>query len=201
MKASVKVIDHGLKELKRQLKALLRNPSYVKAGLLGAGGNAKRADGALTNTELGIIHEFGTSRLPPRPFISPAFQKGKPEYLRMLITGAKARGSLHEETARERTLNIIGMKIAADMKAYIATNQVKPPSRGEGKTTLIDTGRMMNSITYVVVTRDGKALKSAATKSGPKATRLGSPADIAAAQARGERIFKNQFGTWAARKR
>lgn len=155
MKASVKVIDHGLKELKRQLKKLVENPSYVKAGLLGTGGKDKRSDGKLTNAELGIIHEFGTSRLPPRPFISPAFQKGKPEYLRMLIAGGK-KGALHDEANRERTLEIIGMKIAADMKAYIATNQVKPPSGGAGKTTLIDTARMMNSITHLVVKKGTK---------------------------------------------
>lgn len=149
MKASVTVVDHGLKKIKARLFELSKNPSYVKVGLLGDGKKNNRTGAPLTNSALGIIHEFGTSVHPPRPFIMPSFQKNKAEYLKMLAAGVKK--DIHSESTRETVLALIGQKVSADMKAFIATNQVKPASGGPGKTTLLDTARMMNSITYAVI--------------------------------------------------
>lgn len=165
MSASLKVVDRGLKKIKQNLADLAKSPSYVKVGLLGNG--KKRPSGELSNAELGIIHEFGTSTIPARPFIKPGFEKNKETYLKMLRNGVKGDLKGSHSGARETTLALIGMKAAADMKAFVvggpeipppnteSTRKRKEAKRARGNVapvrTLVDTGRMVGAITYAVV--------------------------------------------------
>ncbi len=165
-KSSVKRIDRGLKKLTAAFKKLHNDKLHVKAGVLG---DSEKREGTLTNGQLGLIHEFGTSTIPPRPFIRPAFEKHKAEYFKILQT-LVAKKAYRGGADYARVLGIVGTKIAADMKKFVTTGpEIAPenaPStkrRKEGlrargnkasTRTLIDTGRMVASITHAVVSND-----------------------------------------------
>lgn len=161
----IKRIDRGMAKIRRTMKAA--KDTHVKAGLLGNG--KPRADG-LSNAEVGIINEFGTSTQPARPFIHPAFTKHRAEYVAMLkkFTGQVLKGTI----TFDRALEIIGLRMAADMKNFVTQgDQVPPPNAPStiqrklrtsvfGRTrigppvsprTLVDTAGMVNSITHQVV--------------------------------------------------
>ena len=165
--------------LEAVLKGLLElDKSYVKAGVLGKSGEHESGE-KLTNAQLALIHEFGAPErnIPARPFVMPAFAKGRAEY----------RGALHKllgEAVREvaegghprsfrQMLGLIGSKMAADMKAFVVGREVQPQLDPAGATyrrkmkkgkwnkgnkgtpaALIDTGRLVGSITYEVVSGD-----------------------------------------------
>lgn len=166
-KIKLKKIDRGLDRIKRVLRSVKADKSYVKAGLIGKA-NKQRSDGSgLTNVQLGVIHEFGTATVPARPFISAAFRRHRAEYQELLRRlGA---GVYSGKMDYPRALGIVGQKMAADMKNYVTAGpQIPPPNApatlarkqakgqtnaGGGPRTLVDTGAMVGSITYEVVTR------------------------------------------------
>ena len=162
-KLSIKKIDRGLNRIQRVLKSIKQDKSYVKAGLLGKA-NKQRKDG-ISNVQLGVIHEFGTSTIPARPFISTAFKQHRAEYRALLERLGK--GVYSGKLEYVRALGIVGQKMAADMKNYVTQGAGVPPpnapstlarkaakgNNGEPPRTLVDTGAMVGSITYEVVTR------------------------------------------------
>lgn len=132
----VSAINKGLDQIRTKLKNLQVDRTYVKAGLTGTKATSRRkpkkgADGktqtvAPTNVELGVIHEFGTSTIPARPFIKPAFLKHKAEYLALLSEMVK--GAVYAGNMRlERALGIIGAKMAADMKNFVTQGPMIQP--------------------------------------------------------------------------
>lgn len=143
---------------------------------------------ALTNVQLGVTHEFGEGNIPARPHIRPAFARNRAMYLTLLkrlVAASVYNGAIPYPKA----LAIIGSKMAADMKKYVTTGtQIPPPNAGypdsgyfkekvdrgywkrRGKRgvegpipaprTLVDTGRMVGSITWAVVLRSkGDAMR------------------------------------------
>lgn len=169
--ASVKRIDHGYRQMQADFKKLDQGKLYVKAGVLGS--TEKREDGKLTNAQLAIWLNYGTSKMPARPFIHPAFEAHRHEYiqiLRKLVAGKAYRESFDYH----RVLSIIGVKMASDMKKFVtqgpevaptnapstkrrkqALNAVRGGGKAQGDTrTLVDTGRLVASISYAVLERD-----------------------------------------------
>lgn len=153
----LKRVDHGWREI---LKWSKERGAYAKAGVLGEGSHAKpREDGdSLSNVELAVIHEFGAPKagIPERSFVRASFELHRPEYLLMLkrfITSALLR----RETL-VKALSVIGQAMASDMKKLITTEGGHPVplapatvARKGSSVPLLDTGQLVNSITYVVV--------------------------------------------------
>lgn len=61
--ADVKFKGKGAKEV---IEALSNSDAYAKIGILGGG---TRTKGSVSNAEIGLAHEFGTSKLPMRSFL------------------------------------------------------------------------------------------------------------------------------------
>ena len=156
----------GLEALKKTIAKLRESPSYVRVGLLGdSKKNTRKGDG-LTNGQLGLIHEFGTSTIPARPFLRPVMNARADEDQTILANIAK-RALDTKGSSRDRDLGLLGQKAAADVKNYITQgNPIPPPNapatiarkekkRRRGSTgsvrTLVDTGRMVAAITHQVV--------------------------------------------------
>ena len=182
MRSSMKKIDRGRAKMSNLISSLNTSKSYVKVGLLGDS-RAKRPAGDLTNAELGIIHEFGTSRIPARPFIGAAFRKHAEEY-RLLFRALVTKFVRAGDRSYLNVLGLLGAKAAADFKNFVtAGSPIAPPNAAstiarksrrddqiwqakatkkgavrEGPAmaprTLVDTGRMVGAITYAVVQRD-----------------------------------------------
>jgi hypothetical protein len=178
-------VDRGWKALMREARgAANRQHSYAKAGIIGEKAQEAHAvePGAapMTNVTLAATHEFGVpGKLPERSFVRSSFDKHREEYwtlLRSLVGTwfiAASRMPLHQ------ALGIIGLKMAADMKAGILEGAGIPPpnapatiarklakgkwnrrspekvaemmAAGKGPRTLIDTGQLVRSITHEVV--------------------------------------------------
>lgn len=116
----------------------------VKVGVLGGGQIA----------EIALIHELGAPRagIPERSFIRSTFE-------------AKSRqlGKMAEQMARkaiegqgvEVSLNLMGMYLATEIKKTI-TNRIAPVNadstiaRKGSDVPLVDTGQLINSVTYTV---------------------------------------------------
>lgn len=177
IKFAVKEVDRGYKKLRELAKGLRDRDSYVKIGVIGAKGAEDHPDEngktqGLTNAQLAVIHEFGApaADIPARPFVSASFNRNKPAYVNMLRSLLK--GLYQGKTTATKVLGIVGAKAAADVKSYVTSGpQVPPPNspavlaRKQAKTrkgssggvrTLIDTGRMIGAISWLVVTKFAK---------------------------------------------
>lgn len=135
----VKRIDHGWKKILENAKAAKRGggKNYVRAGLLGKARSTKE-EGGLNAVEIGLIHEFGApdAGIPERSWIRAGFKKHKAEYLEMArkliraVVDPKPAG-LKPMTLKQ-VLGLLGLKMAADIKAYVTQgDEVPPPNAPE----------------------------------------------------------------------
>lgn len=96
------------------------------------------------------IHEFGTSRIPARPFMRPAVADHGQEWMDTLAQGARAaiQGSMDPANV----LEVVALQAAGDVAQKIQAVTAPPLSpvtiarKGSSK-PLIDTGQMFQSVT------------------------------------------------------
>jgi hypothetical protein len=156
----------GLASLKKRIDTLTPDKSTVIVGLLGDGKkNPRRDESRLTNAALGIIHEFGTSKIPARPFLRPTVNANANRYQKALE--AIVKQALETGTSPKRGLGLLGQAAVADIRGAItqgppipppnaeATRARKESKRRKGSTgqvrTLVDTGRLVGALTYKVL--------------------------------------------------
>lgn len=105
---------------------------------------------------IAAIHEFGAPKahIPARPFFRSAFTGDGGNALRA-FTERLARAVVSERVDVPQALGLLGAWAASAIKRRIRSN-IPPPlalatikRKGSSK-TLIDTGRMLNSVTWVV---------------------------------------------------
>lgn len=142
--------DLGWKEILRRVHQI--RDSDVHVGVLS---DDKHGDDDITMAELAAVHEYGTEdgHIPARPFLRPTFEAERQNLTDMggkLITAV-----LDGKMEVEQALGIVGASLASAVKKRITSN-VPPPNapstvaaKGSDK-TLIDTGRLLNSITWSV---------------------------------------------------
>ena len=68
----------GLEELQKQVKGY-----KARVGILGSDINRKDANG-ITNSEIGVIHEFGNDKVPMRSFLRMPIETHKKEILKSM---------------------------------------------------------------------------------------------------------------------
>lgn len=166
----VKQSGRGLADLKARLKEQIGGGAiHVKAGALGTAG-AERDGGGITNPELLAVHEYGAPEvgIPARPSGTPSFDKNRDKYEGQLrrVCVALVDGPVDVRKA----LGLIGSGMASDWRNYITQGPPIPPpnapatlARKQAKTakgedgkpvgevrTLVDTGRMVDSISWAV---------------------------------------------------
>jgi hypothetical protein len=186
--------DTGWKALKTTLESLRQGESYVKVGLIGEkAAKVEHEEGKaeqLTNVMLMAIHEFGTETVPERSVIRRVFDAKREEYVALL---RKLLPAVYEGKATpKKILDIVGMKMKFDMKAFIRGGEVTPPlaeatirakerkgrwnknSTGDPK-PLIDTGRLVTAIDHAVVIQDKEQQSSGETEAGSATIVTGEP--------------------------
>lgn len=128
-----------------------------------------RDEDGITNAELLFIHTNGSPKnnIPARPVIEPAIKNDKERLTSMM---KKASRLVFEGNKQEviRQLKLVGMRGQNISRAWFVNpeNGWPPNSPGvyrrklaKGSTDpkpLIDTGELRKSITYVVVTKEGR---------------------------------------------
>lgn len=144
------------KKLRKRLTEETRN-SYARVGVLGTDAGEER-DG-ISQARLLAVHEFGadtgTTRIPERRPLRGTFDEHRPEYEALVKKGVQ--GIIDGKTSAEKLLDIVGQKMVADIQRRVREG-VEPANadstvekKGSDK-PLIDTGTMLNSITYDVTT-------------------------------------------------
>lgn len=150
------------------LARIHKRDAHVKVGVLS---NGAGAPGQIGVVELAAIHEFGSpaANIPERSFIRRTFHDRTADLQRVM--GNLAKLIVAEKLTMEQALNQLGGLGAAWVKATIVEGRVEPKSKREtdvrknrraGKpdnaptTTLVDTGRMMNALTWAVQMERGR---------------------------------------------
>lgn len=96
------------------------------------------------------IQEFGTSRIPARPFMRPAVADHGQEWLDLLAEGAKA--SMNGGPSPVQVLEMVALQAAGNVAEKIvavtspALSPVTVARKGFDK-PLVDTGQMLQSVT------------------------------------------------------
>lgn len=163
LKAEIKRNPKTLAALRKRVRNINADQSYVKVGHLGG---ATRNDG-LTNATVGVIQEFGSpeNNIPARPWLRPPVANFRPQFNQMIAEALRAE--LRGEPSLHKTLGLIGAKAVAEIKKYVTAGDPIPPpnapstlarktaksKRGATKAprTLVDTGQMVNGVTFAVV--------------------------------------------------
>lgn len=177
---SFRDVDRGWKGLLAAAKRLETDRGmHAKAGIIGAPAKEKHEgeEGGppLTNVQLAAIHEFGVpGRIPARPFILGTFSLHRAEYrarLRALVKTWFHRATKSGGMPLRQALGLLGLKMEADMKNRVLSGSGIPPpnapstvreklkkgewnrggaSAGASPRPLVDTGRLIGSVTHVV---------------------------------------------------
>lgn len=152
MKAKLTIKDKGLGKLMR-LGAQLKAHPRVKVGVLGK--SAPR-EGAIDNVGLAVVHEFGvpSKGIPSRPFLRSTFDAKKDDWnkllARMVVQALAGKLTVHQ------ALGLLGQRAAADVKRRITSGNNFVPNapatiaRKGSSRPLVDTGRLLGSISYEV---------------------------------------------------
>lgn len=150
MAENVLVIDHGFNAILRELQKVDKLDVAI-----GVQENAN-ANGQ-TIAEYAAYNEFGTNKIPSRPFMRIAFDRNRSEidadFDRVggqILTG---------QYSAQQALTVLGIKQTDRIKNTISGQNIPPPlsaytvaQKGDSK-TLVDTGAMINSITFVLKQR------------------------------------------------
>lgn len=160
--AKVTDIDRGWKRLQALSKQLASNDVHVRVGVLDDGKKGSADRGGFTNGMLAVAMEFGTATIPARSWIGRTFDKKRSEVQADMqrLLGHILDGKISVDKA----LNVLGAKYSAEVKnAVTQGEQIPPPNapstlarklaktrEGAANTvrTLIDTGRMVGSVTW-----------------------------------------------------
>lgn len=118
----------------------------VLVGIRGEAGNAEGGD--ITLAQLGAIHEFGAPNIPPRPWLIPGAKSAEKDIEKAVV-------KFFPEDGPDKTMEKIGLIAQNAIQNYIVELKTPPnaPATIERKNSsnpLIDTGTMLNSVTYVV---------------------------------------------------
>lgn len=164
MRQRVRVKDRGWNAMKDQLRGLSR--LSITVGVHGQDG--ARQEGGPNNVVIAGVHEFGSLRVPARPFIRPTFDANAEKYAKQL-RGAVVR-ALRQGGQLRQLLALVAMGVTKDIQQTIRRQGMPPGSfaplsrrtlarrrrrrrnntRFNGHLALIDTGQLINSIQWVM---------------------------------------------------
>lgn len=128
--------------------------SVVKAGVLAKDGSQQHSEG-LTVFQIGMIHEFGVpeKNIPRRSFIRVPIENNIKEITKLIEHNHKlvSENSMTAKVALDR----IGIMAQNTIKESFRKNDWKPLKRATIKRKgssrpLIDTGQLIDSISYIV---------------------------------------------------
>lgn len=144
--------DMGFKKFVSDISKLKKKP-FVKFGILASIGSKKKKNSKkLTVLEVGVYNEFGTNRIPSRPFIRTTYDENKEKYFLRLKT------IMSESLNANGALEMVGLEAVSDTKNLIkkthgswAPNSPATIRRKKSDKPLIDTGQLLNSIQHKVV--------------------------------------------------
>lgn len=156
MPVQITMDDRLFRELRAKIGAM--KDAHVKIGVLESkGGGDTAEDGKTTLAEIAAIHEFGAPRanIPARSFLRQTFQDPDGRQALSGFLTRIGRAVVAERIEVGQALEQLGAWAVAQVKKRIKSN-IPPPlqpatvkSKGSS-TALIDTGQLVNAITWEV---------------------------------------------------
>lgn len=152
MSSGVKDVDKGMSAFMLRMRKAAKESGGVKVGVFDTGAR----EGGVSNALLAAIHEFGSPsrNIPETRFLRGTVEQHQAKYIQM-EKALFARVTNGKLTARQ-ALELLGQQAVADVKARVVSQtgmpSLKPETirrKGSSK-RLIDTGQLLNSITYQV---------------------------------------------------
>lgn len=151
---SIKVNDKVWRDLRAKLKKLGMKDAHVQVGILG---DAGMHHSGFSMIELAAVHEFGSrdGRIPERSFLRSTFRDRKEDLTKFLTKIAKQ--IIADKLSPEDALGQLGLWGAAQVKNQITKQDIPPPlsartiQRKGSTKPLVDTGQLVNSISWKVV--------------------------------------------------
>lgn len=142
-------IDRGWKAIIKNLKEL--DGYHVDAGILKDSGNAKNG---VSLTAVAIYNEFGTRKIPARPFVRIASDENRKAWGDIAADGV---GKLIDRRIRaKRCCEMVGKRMKPDIqkimgdKSKLAPNAPATIARKGHDKPLIDTGLMRKKVNFRV---------------------------------------------------
>ena len=143
------VMDKDLGMRKIMLEFRSANKAELIVGVLEGSKNTEGANIA----EYATYNEYGTDKIPERPFMRTSFDENKPKYIRAMEKIAKEIGQL----TFARMVSVLGHTVENDIQKTITGRNFLPKlsdytiKKKKGSTkTLVDTGAMLNSIKHLI---------------------------------------------------
>ena len=107
----------------------------------------------ITMKTLASFHEYGTRKMPARPFIRPALKQNRMKYLK--LAGKQITPCILGRQTTSNVWHLLGAEAVKDVQDYMINGTFAPlkpatiKRKGSSK-PLIDTGQLRQSITYKV---------------------------------------------------
>jgi hypothetical protein len=157
-KTAQRLAKGQVQSTRQRLVELAKKKVVAKVGITGS--KANRDGESNQNARIGAAHEFGVG-VPRRPFVRPPMVINAPTYqeaIRIAYASTAKRGV----AAFEKQMQLLAVKAAADMRAYVrdsanfkSLKRATKKRKGSSK-PLIDTGQLVRSIDGVVVRGRGR---------------------------------------------
>lgn len=133
-------------EVLERIKANLDGPKTVKVGFI-------QGQAGADQVAIASYNEFGTSRIPERPFFRNAMAENKGGYGTLMRADAKK--IIAGEQTMDRTLSRLGLKAQGDVQQSIVDLRSPPNApatiKKKGSSNpLIDTGAMRQAVTFKI---------------------------------------------------
>lgn len=148
---SVAIIDKDLGYQRFVLDMKELRGRSVKVGIWDEG-----SSGGTSVLDYAIYNEFGTSRIPARPFMATTYDNNYDKTIKFVefLSGKIIDGKITPDHA----LKVLGeeyqkyiQKTIRDAKSWAEPNAESTVAAKGSSSPLIDTGRMLNSIRYEVI--------------------------------------------------
>lgn len=153
----VVVKDKEWRKVRKQIDRLVRKGSLQVGIIAGKGAEDLHEDSGLTMAEIGAVHEFGAPKagIPQRSFIRGGVKKNADEIRSVIVKVAKGWLRPSATLSIKQGLDIIGVATTNAIRRFITSDDnglaaLKPATvERKGSTRpLVDTGRLLNSITW-----------------------------------------------------
>ena len=143
--------------LKKVFKGAFDEPQLTLS--VGIWSKATRDGGGASVAEYASFNEFGTTKIPPRPFLRPAMEERREEWTEA-VAGSMSASLKGGQFSNRSVLEVIGRNAVKDVQLRIMSNTPPPnaPSTVARKKakgidpvrTLYETGLMHASVEYKI---------------------------------------------------
>ena len=147
----IKITTIGFQQAKAALMKELKEFQPNVDVLIGIHEDAGDHEGDISNAQLGAALHFGAGNLAARPWLDAGVAVGAGDYNNII------RSAIENKTPLDTALNQIGVVAVAKVQQYMVELKTPPNTeatiKAKGSSNpLIDTGQLMQSVTYKVTT-------------------------------------------------